>query len=134
MPKTKSSDLYFAPSPAERVCLDVCIHVSYISSFCLEKKKGEVSYSGLLNGCPFSRTFFEDNGVTPEENKIVCSDNQPSHQYTSVPGFQTTNIAHVADFYMHKSPATGSTVSGMRPGSQPSVLFNTPLITSVYRY
>ncbi|XP_053531188.1 MICAL-like protein 2a isoform X5 [Ictalurus punctatus] len=94
----------------------------------LKEKKGEVSYSGLLNGCPFSRTFFEDNGVTPEENKIVCSDNQPSHQYTSVPGFQTTNIAHVADFYMHKSPATGSTVSGCISGNYKSCPSLQPLV------
>lgn len=77
---------------------------------------------------PGLKTFFEDDGVTPEENKIVCSDNQPSHQYTSVPGFQTTNIAHVADFYMHKSPATGSTVSGCISGNYKSCPSLQPLV------
>ncbi|XP_053468928.1 MICAL-like protein 2a isoform X2 [Ictalurus furcatus] len=78
---------------------------------------------------PGLKTFFEDNDVTPEENKIICSDNQPSHQYTSsVPGFHTINIAHVADLYMQKSPATGSTVSGCISGNYKSCPSLQPLV------
>ncbi|KAF7691067.1 MICAL-like protein 2a [Silurus meridionalis] len=64
---------------------------------------------------PGLKTFSEDNAVTPEENKLVCHDNQLSHQCTaSVPGFQTTNTAHFANFYTHKSPITDSAVSGSK--------------------
>ncbi|XP_026785277.3 MICAL-like protein 2a [Pangasianodon hypophthalmus] len=67
---------------------------------------------------PGLKTFAEDNGVTPEENKIICRDNQLSHQYTSsVPGFQTTNIVHLAELYTHKSPGTDSAVSGSKSES-----------------
>ncbi|TSS23710.1 MICAL-like protein 2 [Bagarius yarrelli] len=77
---------------------------------------------------PELKTNTKDNAVTPEQNKIICNDNQPGHWYTvSVPGFQTTSFTPLADLYTSKSPSCPPGVSGFK--SESSSVSSSPKCT-----